>query len=95
MLVWIFKDFSHNAVHKRMSTGKRKYEKLTVPARSINKTNPAILETLLTKQQNAAINKQVKYFPRTLKIFYLVFVLSRNKVRPHFQFTGWNISQHR
>ena len=44
-------------------------EKVTVLVRSNNKTDLATLEALKIKQHSLVINKQVKYFLRTLKIF--------------------------
>ena len=61
--------FHHNTVHKIYITGKQMLENVTLPARSNNMTDTAILEALLIKQHNPVINKQVRDFLRTLKIF--------------------------
>ena len=42
----------------------------TVQARSVNTTDLAILEALMMKQHCPIINKQMKDFSRTLKIYF-------------------------
>ena len=60
--------FHHNTIHKRNITGKQMLENVTVLARPNNRTDLAILEALLVKQYNP-VNKQMKDFSPTLKIF--------------------------
>ena len=62
-------EIHHKTVNKRNITGKHMLENVTVLARSNNRTDLAKLETLLIKQHNPVINKQVKDFSRTLKTF--------------------------
>lgn len=61
--------FHHNHVNKIKITRKQMYENMTVIARLNNTTDLATLETLVIKQHNPVIDKQVKDLSRKLRIF--------------------------